>query len=172
VITCIDSSLKNLLVSLSPLLDSLATAMQHLSIKVRYMGYHPIKSRVPLLLSGPVNLFPFQFCNRTSKAELSLFKLDLGYGLQGYLIPIVLHTLVGKRQLLSVISLHSYSSKTSLRISRLNESFYITSKVTLNCEFKTIKYHLSNSQESVTQSIKSDHAFCPFMIKNAVHQCV
>lgn len=161
--------------------------MQHLSIKVRYMGYHPIKSRVPLLLSGPVNLFPFQFCNRTSKAELSLFKLDLGYGLQGYLIPIVLHTLVGKRQLLSVISLHSYSSKTSLRISRLNESFYITSKVTLNCEFKTIKYHLSNWGPfrgatknrcgaplgvPPTQSIKSDHAFCPFMIKNAVHQCV
>jgi len=89
---------KKFVVDLSPSLDLLATAMQHLSIKVRYMEYHPIKSRVPLLLSRPVNLFPFQFCNRTPKAELSLFKLDLGYGLQGSLIPFVLHTLVGKRQ--------------------------------------------------------------------------
>jgi len=108
---------------LSPSLDLLISAMQHLSIKVRYMEHHPIKPRVPLFLSRPVNLFPFHICIRTSKAEPSLYRLVLGYGLQGYLIPFVLQTLVGKRQLLLVKSLHIDSSYSSLWISRLNEQF-------------------------------------------------
>jgi hypothetical protein len=118
--------LTNFLVDFASSLNPLATAMQHLSYKVRCREYHPIKSRVPLLLSGPVNLFPFQLCNRTPKAELSLFKLVLGYRLQGYLIPFVLYTLVSKRQLHLVISLHSYSSCISPWIWRLNIPFLIT----------------------------------------------
>lgn len=116
-------SVKDFVANLSPSLDSLISAMQHLSIKVRYMEHHPIKPRVPLFLSRPVNLFPFHICIRTPKAEPSHFRLVLGYGLQGYLIPFVLHTLVGKRQYLLVDSLHSYSSYSSLWISHLNEQF-------------------------------------------------
>lgn len=31
--------------------------------EVRFREYNPIKSRVPLLLSRPVNFFPVLFCN-------------------------------------------------------------------------------------------------------------
>jgi len=71
-------SVKDFVADLSPSLDPLISAMQHLSIKVRYMEHHPIKPRVPLFLSRPANLFPFHICIRTPKAELSLFKLVLG----------------------------------------------------------------------------------------------
>jgi hypothetical protein len=107
--------------------------MQHLSDKVRSRGYHPIKSRVPLLVSGPVNLFPFQPCDRTPKAELSLFKLDLGYGLQGSLIPFVLHTLVSKRQLplsyqSSLLFFHAISKDFTPRRYVLNNLPMVTLK--------------------------------------------